>query len=248
MCGVSAASLTLIIVTAMVGLPGAVIDTVAACTAPVRHAVNTDIGAVETERDSDRDRRPLTGSGTWMDVTETARDTGNAGGGACGSSDTIGQYGVIAAAAATDAASAPRHANGTGQQAGGGRADVRRAAGDRWDGRGGARGACGARDNRAGDERRPPPNGKWSYSTWAPGGCTTAAGWLVAALLALVAVLAAMAEAVKAVGRAGRPLCCHGCEGVHAGGTQAVKLAARAHRFVDTKKRLTGLRAKQYET
>ena len=71
-CGVSAASLTLIIVTAMVGLPGAVIDTMAAFAAPVRHAVNTAIGAVETERGSDRDRRPLAGSGTWMDATETA--------------------------------------------------------------------------------------------------------------------------------------------------------------------------------
>ena len=57
----------------------------------------------------------------------------------------------------------------------------------------------------------------------------------MAALLALVAVLAAMAEAVKAVGRAGRPLCCHGCEGVHAGGTQAVKLAARARRWATSK-------------
>ena len=64
MCGVLAASLTLIIVTAMVGLPGAVIDTMAAFAAPVRHAVNTAIGAVETERGSDRDRRPLAGSGT----------------------------------------------------------------------------------------------------------------------------------------------------------------------------------------
>jgi len=35
----------------------------------------------------------------------------------------------------------------------------------------------------------------------------------------------------KAVGRAGRPLCCHGCEGVHAGRTRAVKLAARAQRW-----------------
>ena len=131
MCGVSAASLTLMIVTAMIGLPGADVDTVAAFAVTVRHAINTDIGAVGTERGSDRDRRPLAGSGTSMDATETARDTGRAGGGACGSGDTIGHCGVIAAAAATDAASAPRHANGTGQQAGGGRADVRRAAGDR---------------------------------------------------------------------------------------------------------------------
>ena len=110
------------------------------------------------------------------------------------------------------------------------RADIHRAAGGRCDGRGGARGACDERDDRAGGGRRPPPDGKWSDSTWAPGGCTTAAGRLVTALLALVAVLAAMAEAVKAVGRAGRRLCCHGCEGMHAGGTQAVKLATRARR------------------
>ena len=68
MCDVSAASVTLIIVTAMVGLPGAVnqavIDTMAAFAAPVRHAVNTAIGAVETERGSDGNRRPLAGSGT----------------------------------------------------------------------------------------------------------------------------------------------------------------------------------------
>ena len=119
MCGVASAALTLIIVTAMVVLPGAVIDTVAALAAPERHAVNTDIGAVETERDSYRGRRPLAGSGTWMDVPETAQYTGNAGGGEWGSGDTIGQYGVIAAAATTNAAGAPRHANGTGQQADG---------------------------------------------------------------------------------------------------------------------------------
>ena len=165
-----------------------------------------------------------------MDVPETAQYTGSAGGGEWGSGDTIGQYGVIAAAATTDAAGAPRHANGTGQQAGGSRADVRRAAGDRCDGRGGSRGACGECDDRAGGGSRPPHNGKWSDSTWAPGGYMTPAGWLAAARFALAAVLAAMAWAVKAVVRAGRPLCCHGCEDVHAGGMTAVKLAARARR------------------
>ena len=62
----------------------------------------------------------------------------------------------------------------------------------------------------------------------------------MATLLALVVVLAAMAEAVKAVGRAGQPLCCHGCEGVHAGGTHAVKLAARARRCGRHKKKKGG--------